>query len=76
MTKLYGHPCRGGSVFSVLQNCMARSSGMQIDRLCWPALTNVDPLKSGNFKENKKFPKKTGLELLREIMMIFVVDFC
>ena len=43
MTKLCGHPCRGESVFSVLQDRMARSAGMQIDRLCRPPLTNVEP---------------------------------
>ena len=48
-------------------------SGMQIDRLYRPPLTNVEPLKSGNFII---FAKKTGLELLRKIIMIFVVEFC
>ena len=72
MTKLYGHPCRGGSVFSVLQDCLARSTGMRNDRLCRLALTNVEPLKSGNFII---FAKKRGLELLRKIIMIFVVEF-
>ena len=72
MTKLYGHPCRGGSVFYVLQDCLTRSSGMRIDRLCRLALANVEPLKSGNFMI---FAKKTGLKLLRKIIMIFVVEF-
>jgi len=73
MTKLYGQPCRGGSVFSVLQDCMVRSASMKIDRLCRPPLTNVEPHKSGNFMI---FAKKTGLELLRKIIMTFLVEFC
>ena len=73
MTKLCGHPCRGGSVFSVLQDRMARSAGMQIDRLCRPPLTNVEPQKGGNFMI---FAKKTGLELLRKIIMTFLVESC
>ena len=70
MTKLCGHPYRGGSVFSVLQDRMARSAGIQINRLCRPPLTNVEPHKSGNFMI---FAKKTGLELLRKIIMTFLV---
>lgn len=73
MTKLCGHPYRGGSVFSVLQDRMARSAGMQINRLCRPPLTNVEPHKSGNFMI---FAKKTGLELLRKIIMTFLVESC
>ena len=52
---------------------MARSAGMRIDRLCQPALTNVEPLKSGNFII---FAKKTGLEFLRRIIVTFFVEFC
>ena len=59
--------------FFVLQDCMARSAGMQIDRLCRPPLTNVEPHKCGNFMI---FAKKTGLELLRKIIKTFLVGFC
>ena len=50
---------------------MARSAGMRIDRLCQAALTNVEPLKSGNFII---FAKKTGLEFLCRIIVTFVVE--